>query len=60
MRRRSNMISEQGSANLSVTIEREVRDKIYEEAERLGMNRSAYVRKLIEIGRREMLNGKGR
>ena len=51
--RRSNMLSELGSTALNVTVPRELKEKLLEEAARSGMNVSAYVRKLLEIGRRE-------
>lgn len=52
--KKSNMLSELGSAMLSVTVAKEVKAGLFEEADRLGMNVSAYVRKLLEIGRREV------
>lgn len=55
--RRSNMISELGSTALNVTVPRELKEKLLEEAARSGMNVSAYVRKLLEIGRRETQDG---
>lgn len=55
--RRSNMLSELGSTALNVTVPRELKEKLLEEAARSGMNVSAYVRKLLEIGRRETQNG---
>lgn len=58
--RRSNMISELGSTALNVTVPRELKEKLLEEAARSGMNVSAYVRKLLEIGRRETQDGEGR
>lgn len=58
--RRSNMLSELGSTALNVTVPRELKEKLLEEAARSGMNVSAYVRKLLEIGRRETQNGEGR
>lgn len=58
--RRSNMLSELGSTALNVTVPRELKDKLLEEAARSGMNVSAYVRKLLEIGRKEMWDGEGR
>lgn len=56
--RRSNMLSELGSTALNVTVPRELKEKLLEEAARSGMNVSAYVRKLLEIGRRETQDGK--
>ncbi len=56
--RRSNMLSELGSTALNVTVPRELKEKLLEEAARSGMNVSAYVRKLIEIGRRETQDGR--
>lgn len=58
--RRSNMLSELGSTALNVTVPRELKEKLLEEAARSGMNVSAYVRKLLEIGRRETKDGEGR
>lgn len=58
--RRSNMLSELGSTALNVTVPRELKEKLLEEAARSGMNVSAYVRKLLEIGRRETQDGEGR
>ena len=58
--RRSNMLSELGSTALNVTVPRELKERLLEEAVRSGMNVSAYVRKLIEIGRRETQDGEGR
>lgn len=55
--RRSNMLSELGSTALNVTVPRELKEKLLEEAARSGMNVSAYVRKLLEIGRRETQDG---
>ena len=55
--RRSNMLSELGSTALNVTVPRELKEKLIEEAARSGMNVSAYVRKLLEIGRRETQDG---
>lgn len=60
MMRRSNMLSELGSTALNVTVPRELKEKLLEEAARSGMNVSAYVRKLLEIGRRETQDGEGR
>lgn len=54
--RRSNMLSELGSTALNVTVPRELKEQLLEEAARSGMNVSAYVRKLLEIGRRETQN----
>ena len=56
--RRSNMLSELGSTALNVTVPRELKEKLLEEAARSGMNVSAYVRKLLEIGRRETQDDK--
>lgn len=58
--RRSNMLSELGSTALNVTVPRELKEKLLEEAARSGMNVSAYVRKLLEIGRRETQDGEWR
>lgn len=58
--RRSNMLSELGSTALNVTVPKELKEKLLEEAARSGMNVSAYVRKLLEIGRRETQDGEGR
>ena len=58
--RRSNMLSELGSTALNVTVPRELKEKLLEEAARSGMNVSAYVRKLLELGRRETQDGEGR
>lgn len=58
--RRSNMLSELGSTALNVTVPRELKEKLLEEAARSGMNVSAYVRKLLEIGRRETQDGERR
>lgn len=58
--RRSNMLSELGSTALNVTVPMELKEKLLEEAARSGMNVSAYVRKLLEIGRRETQDGEGR
>lgn len=58
--KKSNMLSELGSAMLNVTVAKEVKEDLFEEAGRLGMNVSAYVRRLIEIGRKEMWGGEGR
>ena len=55
--RRSNMLSELGSTALNVTVPKELKEKLLEEAARSGMNVSAYVRKLLEIGRRETQDG---
>lgn len=60
MMRRSNMLSELGSTALNVTVPKELKEKLLEEAARSGMNVSAYVRKLLEIGRRETQDGEGR
>lgn len=57
MMRRSNMLSELGSTALNVTVPKELKEKLLEEAARSGMNVSAYVRKLLEIGRRETQDG---
>ena len=51
--RRSNMLSDLGSTALNVTVPRELKEHLIEEAARSGMNVSAYVRKLLKIGRRE-------
>lgn len=56
--RRSNMLSELGSTALNVTVPRELKEQLLEEAARSGMNVSAYVRKLLEIGRRETQDGR--
>ena len=58
--RRSNMLSELGSTALNVTVPRELKEQLLEEAARSGMNVSAYVRKLLEIGRKEMRDDEGR
>ena len=58
--RRSNMLSELGSTALNVTVPRELKEKLLEEAARSGMNVSAYVRKLLELRRRETQDGEGR
>lgn len=55
--RRSNMLSELGSTALNVTVPKELKEQLLEEAARSGMNVSAYVRKLLEIGRRETQDG---
>ena len=54
------MLSELGSTALNVTVPRELKEKLLEEAARSGMNVSAYVRKLLEIGRRETQDCEGR
>ena len=56
----SNMLSELGSTALNVTVPKELKEKLLEEAARSGMNVSAYVRKLLEIGRRETQDGEGK
>ena len=47
------MLSDLGSTALNVTVPRELKEHLIEEAARSGMNVSAYVRKLLKIGRRE-------